>query len=57
MRKIKYVNAFKRDYKREKSGKSLQHAEKLDRELMEVVTSLASDAALPRRHADHPLTG
>ena len=57
MRTIKYTNAFKRDYKREKSGKSRQHAERLDRELTEVVALLAADAALPRRYADHPLTG
>ena len=57
MRTIKYTNAFKRDYKREKSGKSRRHAERLDRELTEVVALLAADAALPRRYADHPLTG
>jgi len=57
MRTIKYTNAFKRDYKREKSGKSRQSAEKLDREIMELAALLAADAALPRRYADHPLTG
>jgi mRNA interferase YafQ len=57
MRTIKYTNSFKRDYKREKSGKSRQHAEKLDRELTDVVALLAADAAPPRRYADHPLTG
>jgi mRNA interferase YafQ len=57
MRTIKYTNAFKRDYKREKSGKSRRHAEKLDRELMQLVALLAADAALPRHYADHPLTG
>jgi mRNA interferase YafQ len=57
MRTIKYTNAFKRDYKRQKSGKSRQHTEKLDRELTELVALLAADAELPRRHADHPLTG
>ena len=57
MRTIKYTNAFKRDYKREKSGKSRRYAERLDRELTEVVALLAADVALPRRYADHPLTG
>jgi mRNA interferase YafQ len=57
MRTIKYTNAFKRDYKREKAGKSRQYAEKLDRELTEAVALLADDASLPRRYADHPLTG
>ena len=57
MRTIRYTNAFKRDYKREKSGKSRQYAEKLDRELTAVVGLLAAGAALPLRYADHPLTG
>ena len=57
MRTIKYTNAFKRDYKRETSGKSRQHAEKLDRELTELARLLAADSALPRHYADHPLTG
>jgi mRNA interferase YafQ len=57
MRTIKYTNAFKRDYKRESSGKSRQHAEKLGHELTALVALLAADAALPRRYADHPLTG
>jgi mRNA interferase YafQ len=57
MRTIKYTNTFKRDYKRKKSGKSRRHAEKLDRDLMDVVALLAADAVLPRRYADHPLTG
>ena len=57
MRTIKFTNAFKRDYKREKSGKSRQHVEKLDRELTEVVALLAADTVLHRRYADHPLTG
>jgi mRNA interferase YafQ len=57
MRTIKYTNAFKRDYIREKSGKSRQYAAKLDREVMEVIALLAADAALPRSYVDHPLTG
>jgi mRNA interferase YafQ len=57
MRTIKYTNAFKRDYKREKSGKSRQHVQRLDRELTEIVALLAADTALPRRYVDHPLTG
>ena len=57
MRTIKYTNRFKRDYKREKSGKSRQFSQTLDRELTEIVTLLAADAVLPRRYADHALTG
>jgi mRNA interferase YafQ len=54
MRIVKYTNRFKRDYRREKSGR---HGKKLDALLMEVVDMLAADMALPRRHFDHPLTG
>jgi len=54
MRKIRYTGQFKRDYKREKSGR---HSKTLDAALMEVVNLLASDVPLPRRHFDHPLSG
>ena len=45
MRKIKFTNRFKRDYKREKSGR---HRKKLDAILMETINMLAADALLPR---------
>jgi mRNA interferase YafQ len=54
MRIVKYTNRFKRDYRREKSGR---HGKNLDDLLMEVVDVLAADKALPRRNLDHPLTG
>ncbi|MGC9964655.1 MAG: type II toxin-antitoxin system YafQ family toxin [Syntrophobacteraceae bacterium] len=54
MREIRYTSRFKRDYKREKSGR---HSKKLDAALMEVVSLLASDMPLPRRHFDHLLSG
>jgi mRNA interferase YafQ len=54
MRTIKYTNRFKRDYRREKSGR---HGKILDTALLELTTLLASDAVLPRRHFDHALTG
>ena len=54
MRRIKYTNRFKRDYKREKSGR---HGKTLDAVLMTVVNLLASDVPLSRRHFDHPLSG
>jgi mRNA interferase YafQ len=57
MRTIRYTNKFKRDYKREKSGRSRKYGEQLDRELTAVMPLLAADAALPRRYADHPLGG
>jgi mRNA interferase YafQ len=57
MRTIRYTNRFKRDYKREQSGKSRQSVQKLDAELMAVVRLLAADVALPPRYVDHPLSG
>ena len=54
MRIVKYTNRFKRDYRREKSGR---HGRTLDKLLMEVVDMLAGDKSLPRRNFDHPLTG
>lgn len=54
MRAIRYANRFKRDYKREKSGR---YGRTLDADLMEIVRQLAADAPLPRRHFDHPLSG
>jgi mRNA interferase YafQ len=57
MRKVEYTNQFKRDYKREKSGKSRQFCQKLDDGLMAVVALLAADAALPTHNRDHALGG
>ena len=54
MRTIRYTNRFKRDYKREKTGR---HGKKLDADLMAVVKLLAADTRLPRRNFDHPLSG
>lgn len=54
MRTISFTGRFKRDYRREKSGR---HARQLDAALTEVVERLAADEALPRRHFDHPLGG
>ena len=52
MRTIKYTTRFKRDYRREKSGR---HGKKLDTLLMEAVNMLAADTPLPRRYFDHRL--
>jgi mRNA interferase YafQ len=57
MRTIKYTNQFKRDFKREKAGRSRQYGLKLDGALLEVVNLLASDRALPPRNSDHALSG
>lgn len=54
MRTIKYTNRFKRDYRREKSGK---HSKTIDDALQDIVGLLAEDSPLPRRNFDHALTG
>lgn len=54
MREIRYTARFKRDYRREKSGR---HGKRLDSLLTEAVTLLAEDRPLPRRYVDHPLAG
>ena len=54
MRTIKYTGRFQRDYKREKAG---QHGKTLEAVLMAVVDLLATDATLPHRNFDHPLSG
>ena len=54
MRTISYTNRFKRDYKREQTGR---HGRTLDIDLMQVVKMLAVDTPLPRRNFDHPLSG
>jgi len=50
MRTIKYTTRFRRDYRREKTGR---HGGVLDAALMEVVELLAADTPLPRRNFDH----
>jgi mRNA interferase YafQ len=54
MREIRYLGRFKRDYKREKSGR---HGKSLDADLMNVVRLLAADEVLPHRNFDHSLSG
>ena len=54
MRIVKYTSRFRRDYRREKSGR---HGRRLDAELLETVTMLVKDEPLPRRYFDHPLSG
>jgi mRNA interferase YafQ len=54
MRTIRFTNRFKRDYKRNKSGR---HGKTLDAMLMETVNLLAIDAVLPHKCFDHPLAG
>jgi mRNA interferase YafQ len=54
MREIRFTGRFKRDYKREKSGR---HGKTLDAVLMEVVNLLADDVPLPHRNFDHSLSG
>jgi mRNA interferase YafQ len=54
MREIRFTARFKRDYKRQKSGR---HSNTIDALLMEVVNLLAADMPLQPRHVDHPLFG
>jgi mRNA interferase YafQ len=54
MRIVKYTSRFRRDYRREKSGR---HGKRLVATLLETVTMLAKDEPLPRRYFDHPLSG
>lgn len=54
MRAVKYTSRFKRDYRREKSGR---HGKTLDVLLMDVVEMLETDRPLSRRHFDHARTG
>jgi len=54
MREIRYTTRFKRDYKREKSGR---HSKTVDAVLIEVVNLLVADMPLPRTNVDHPLLG
>ena len=54
MRRIKYVNKFKRDYKRERNGR---HGKDLDRLLGEIIHELVADRPQPHRNFDHGLSG
>jgi mRNA interferase YafQ len=54
MRSVRYTSRFRRDYRREKSGR---HGRRLDAELLETVTMLVKDEPLPHRYFDHPLGG
>ena len=54
MRTVRYTSRFRRDYRREKSGR---HGRRLDAELLETVTMLVEGEPLPRRYFDHPLGG
>jgi mRNA interferase YafQ len=54
MRTIKRTTQFKRDYKREKTGR---HRAILDDALLAAVSLLVKDTPLPMRNHDHPLTG
>jgi mRNA interferase YafQ len=54
MRTVKHTSRFRRDYKREKSGR---YSKQLDAALLRTVTTLAKDEPLPRRYFDHPLGG
>jgi len=52
MRTIERTNIFKRDFKREKSGRQKRDLETL---VSTVVSLLAEDKPLPERNGDHAL--
>ena len=54
MRSVRYTGQFKRDYRREKSGR---HRRNLEADLAEAVRLLAGDERLPQRYFDHALSG
>jgi mRNA interferase YafQ len=54
MRSVRYTGQFRRDYRREKSGR---HRRSLDADLAEAEHLLANDKSLPRRYFDHALSG
>ena len=54
MRKVRYTKRFRKDYKREKSGR---YAAALNLRLETLVALLADDQPLPKRNFDHALTG
>ncbi len=54
MRTIERTSKFKRDYKREAKG---QHQKTLERDFIDVVTTLANDQPLVEKHRDHSLSG
>ena len=54
MRIVKYTNRFRRDYRRERSGR---HGKRLDAVLLATVNMLAKDEPLPHGYFDHPLGG
>jgi mRNA interferase YafQ len=54
MRTVKYTHRFKRDYRREQSGR---YGKGLDEALLAIVELLAADTPLPHRHFDHSLSG
>ncbi len=54
MRTIETSSAFRKDFKREKSGR---HGKSLNGLLSSVLNLLASDRSLPAANRDHPLVG
>jgi mRNA interferase YafQ len=54
MRTVRYTSRFRRDYRREQSGRL---GKRLDAMLLETVNMLAKDEPLPQRYFDHPLGG
>lgn len=56
-RRIERPSAFKKDWKRVTSGKSVKEIAGIESRFVEIVTLLAQDAEIPARYRDHALTG
>lgn len=54
MRRIRALSQFKKDFRRERSGR---YGPKLEAELKQVLDQLVRDEPLPRHRFDHPLKG
>jgi mRNA interferase YafQ len=54
MRTINHTHQFKKDFRREKSGR---HGKKLDDMIADMVVHLAKDVTLAPRYCDHALIG
>jgi mRNA interferase YafQ len=54
MRTIEHGNKFKKDYKRESTGR---YKTTLQKEFIEVITTLSNDQPLDARYRDHEMYG
>jgi mRNA interferase YafQ len=57
MRTIKHTQQFKKDWRRETSGRSAEYIDKLTADLAAVTKVLRADVAPAQQYRDHPLSG